>query len=90
VYTPLAVLGLLGIGWIIQRNFKIMAAIDDLKAAVTRLNDSTSAELKAISDKLSQPNSTDADVEAAATALNALSDKLDAETAVLTATAPTV
>jgi len=67
-----------------------MAAIDDLKAAVTRLNDSTSAELKAISDKLSQPNSTDADVEAAATALNALSDKLDAETAVLTATAPTV
>ncbi len=63
-----------------------MAAIDDLKAAVTRLNTSTTAELKAISDKLADSaNSNDPDVEAAATALNALSDKLDAETATLTA-----
>ncbi len=68
-------------GWVIRGQYEIMTAIDDLKAAVTRLNASTSAELKAISDKLSAE---DPDVEAAATALNSLSDKLDAETATLT------
>lgn len=58
------------------------SAIDDLKAAVARNGASTSAALKAISEKLAAE---DPDVEAAAVALNSLSDKLDAETAVLTA-----
>lgn len=62
-----------------------MAAIDDLKTAVTRLTTSTTTELQAISDKLS--TSTDPDVVAATAAINALSDKLDAETAILTAPA---
>jgi len=66
---------------------RIMAAIDDLKAAVTKLNTSVSNELAAISAKLSVP-SNEADVAAAATAINDLAAKLDAETAVLTAPAP--
>lgn len=65
-----------------------MASIDDLKTAVARLATSTSTELKAIADKLSQPNPDAADVAAAAATLNGLSDKLDAETALLTGLPP--
>lgn len=64
-----------------------MAAIDDLKAAVARLGTSTSAEIKAVSDKLSTlgGGASDADIEAAVTSLNSISDNLDAETATLAA-----
>lgn len=68
---------------------KIMAAIDDLKAAVARNNASTLAELQAISTKLaSSANADDPDVAAAAVSLNALSDKLDAETTALNGGTP--
>jgi hypothetical protein len=52
---------------------------------LARLNKSVSDELKAIADKLGQP---DADAAAIATAINAAADKLDAETAAITG--PTV
>ena len=61
-----------------------MSAIADLNAAVTRLTSSVSAELKAISNTLANEPS-DADIQQAALAINGLSDKLDAETAALTA-----
>lgn len=66
----------------------IMAAIDDLKAAVIRLNASTSAELKALADKLSQPNADEAAVAAAVVSLNQVSDNLDTETASLAGAPP--
>ena len=63
-----------------------MAALDDLKAAYTRLSTSATAELKAISDKLTAlgDSVSAADVEAAATAINQVADSLDAETKTLT------
>lgn len=73
---------------ILERTTKTMAAIDDLKAAVARDNASLSAELKAIGDKLSQPNPDTADIAAAAIAINGFSDLLDNQTAVLTGTPP--
>lgn len=78
-----------------------MAAIDDLKTAVTRSATSVSGlltsvtdELKAIADKLAAiPDN--ADVAAAAVAINAVCDKvdgakaaLDTETALLTGLPP--
>ena len=72
-----------------QQGVKIMAAIDDLKSAVTRLNTSTTTELRAVAAALTNQGDS-ADVEAAATAINAAADQLDAETASLTGTpAPT-
>jgi hypothetical protein len=63
-----------------------MSALTDLQAAIARLSASTSAEIKAVSDKLSSLGDavTSADVEAAVTSLNATADTLDAETASLT------
>ncbi len=64
-----------------------MSALTDLQAAVARLAASTSAELKAIADKLASipaGGTSDADVEAAVSAINAAADNLDAETAALT------
>lgn len=60
-----------------------MSAQDDLNAALARLAASTSAELKAISDKLSSlgDSVTAADVEAAVASINAVSDSLDKEAA---------
>jgi Skp family chaperone for outer membrane proteins len=67
-----------------QQGIKIMAAIDDLKKAVTDLNTSVSAELEAITAKLSSPAGTsDAEIEAVVAELNSLKSKIDAETAVL-------
>lgn len=63
-----------------------MAAIDDLRAAVSALNTSLGAELDAINAKLSSlPTGTsDADIAGVVADLTALKDKLDAETARLT------
>jgi len=67
-----------------------MSAQDDLKAAIARLSASTSAELKAIADKLASlgDSVTSADVESAVAAINTAADTLDAETTTLT-TPPT-
>ena len=67
-----------------------MAAIDDLKAAVARLGASTSAEIKAITDKLAGlgDSVSAADVETAVASLNATAATLDAETQTLTGTPP--
>ena len=65
-----------------------MAAIDDLKKAVARLAASTAAELQAVAAALTGIGSSDPAVEQAATDLNAIADKLDAETATLTGTKP--
>lgn len=64
---------------------KIMAALEDLKASVARLAASTSAELKAIADKLAGFGDavTAADVEATVADINKVSDSLDAEVAAL-------
>ena len=64
----------------------IMAALQDLQGAVAKLDASTSAELKAIADKLASFGDTvqASDVEVAVTAINAVAAKLDAETAALT------
>lgn len=71
---------------IINNQEKIMSAQDDLLAAVSRLSASTSAELKAIADKLASlgDSVSAADVESAVTAINQAADNLDAETAALT------
>lgn len=61
---------------------RIMSDVQNLTAAVKRLNDSTKAELAAIAAKLSGDNP---DIAAAVTQINTLSDQLDAETAALTA-----
>jgi ABC-type transporter Mla subunit MlaD len=63
----------------------LMSALEDLQAAVARLAASTSAEIKAVSDKLASlgGSASDADVEAAVTQLNATADALDAEAASL-------
>lgn len=60
----------------------IMSDVQNLTAAVQRLNNSVKAELDAIKAKLSGDNP---DVAAAVTQLGTLSDQLDAETAALTA-----
>lgn len=65
-----------------------MAAIDDLKTAVARLSASTSAEIKAVSDKLDSLGSNDPAIADAVNSLNKASDTLDAETATLTAPVP--
>jgi len=64
---------------------RVMSALTDLQAAVARLAASTSAEIKAVSDKLASlgGSASDADVEAAVTQLNATADALDAEAAAL-------
>jgi hypothetical protein len=69
---------------------KIMSAQDDLKAAVARLSTSTSAELKAIADKLASlgDSVSAADVATAVASINAAADNLDTETAALTAAPP--
>jgi hypothetical protein len=77
--------------WLIINIWRsIMAAIDDLKASVNRLNSSTSAELKAIADKLANLGSgaTDAEIEGVVAQINATADQLDAETAALAPPAP--
>lgn len=63
-----------------------MSANADLSAAIARLSASTSAELKAIADKLASlgDSVSSADVEAAVASINQAADNLDAETAVLT------
>jgi hypothetical protein len=63
-----------------------MSALTDLQAAVTRAADSTTAELRAIADKLASLGTavSAADVEAAVTSINATADALDAETKALT------
>jgi hypothetical protein len=70
-----------------QQGVQIMAAIDDLKTAVTNLNTSVSNELAAIATKLSGAASA-ADVETQVTALNTLKATIDNETASLTAAPP--
>jgi len=67
-----------------------MSALTDLQAAVARLAASTSAEIKAVSDKLASlgGSASDADVEAAVTQLNATADALDAEAASLAPAPP--
>lgn len=68
----------------------IMAAIDDLKTAVTRLQASTSAEIKAavaaiLAAQQANNGSVSAiDAEAIVAQLNSVSDTLDAETKSLT------
>jgi hypothetical protein len=71
---------------IIRNQETIMSAQDDLKAAIARLSASTSAELKAIADKLASlgDSVTSADVESAVAAINTAADTLDKETADLT------
>jgi hypothetical protein len=63
----------------------IMAALDDLKAAVTRVGASAVTELKAISDKLTSlgDSVSSTDVENAVAQINAVADSLDAETKTL-------
>lgn len=71
-----------------QSEIKQMSALTDLQAAVARLAASTSAEIKAVADKLSSLGNggvSAADVEAAVTSLNATADTLDAEAASLAA-----
>jgi predicted nucleic acid-binding Zn-ribbon protein len=71
---------------ILKEQYKIMAAIDDLKTAVANLGNSITNELEAISNRLSslQPTgASDAEVEAVVQQLDALRDKVDAETATL-------
>jgi hypothetical protein len=67
----------------------IMSEQQDLAAAVQRLNTSTSAELKAIADKLSSlgDSVSAADVAAAVASINSTADALDNETATLTGAA---
>lgn len=70
---------------------KTVAAIDDLKTAVAGLGTSISAEIQAVSDKLSQiPVGGTSDVEIAdvITSLSDLKAKVDAETSSLSAPAP--
>lgn len=77
---------------IYYRGEMIMAALQDLQKAVTNLNLSVTAELKAISDKLASfgDDVKAADVEEAVAAINAVTSKLDEETAALTVTGPTL
>jgi hypothetical protein len=65
-----------------------MSALNDLQVSVTKLSASTSAELKAIADKLAGFGDTVAavDVENAVASINNVAAQLDAETAVLTGT----
>ena len=66
-----------------QQGVKIMAAIDDLKSAVTRLNTSTTTELRAVAAALTNQGDS-ADVEAAATSNQRSSGPVvDAETAIV-------
>lgn len=77
----------------LTKEVKRMAdATTDLVNAVTRLNSSVSAELTAIADKLASFGTTvtASDVENAVASINAVADKLDAETAALTPTPPPV
>jgi predicted nucleic acid-binding Zn-ribbon protein len=69
---------------ILKEQQKIMAAIDDLKKSVADLNTSFSNELDAISTKLSSGGTSDADVEAVVAQIDALKEKVDAETTALT------
>lgn len=69
-----------------QSEIKQMSALTDLQAAVARLAASTSAEIKAVADKLSSLGNggvSPDDVEAAVASLNQTADTLDAETASL-------
>lgn len=65
-----------------------MAGINDLKTAVARVGASTSAEIKAVSDKLSALGSEDPAIAEAVAALNTTADTLDAETAAITGSVP--
>lgn len=66
----------------------IVSALTDLQGAVGKLSNSTSAELKAIADKLASfgDSVSSTDVENAVAQINAVADQLDAETVVLTGT----
>ena len=90
VYTLLAVIGLLGIGWIIQRTFKIMAAIDDLNAEIVAIGTSVSnaiaAETAAIT--AASANNDSAAIETAVGNLKTVQATLDAFTASITPPAP--
>jgi ABC-type transporter Mla subunit MlaD len=63
----------------------LMSALEDLQAAVARLAASTSAEIKAVADKLASLGDgvSSADVESAVASLNTTADTLDAEAASL-------
>jgi hypothetical protein len=82
---------------IIKEQRKAMAdatqAALDLQAAISRLGASISAEIKAVSDKLSAANTPSgvdpATVENAVASLNTLADTVDAETASLATPAVT-
>lgn len=79
------ILSLIALVYIIFRMERTSMQIDDLKAAVARVGASTSAEIKAVSDKLSALGSDNPDIAAAITQLNTAADTLDSETATLTA-----
>ena len=73
---------------------RILAAIDDLKAAVAGLGTSISAEITAATAAITAAQTANAgavpaaDAEAIVTQLNTLKATVDAETAALTAPAP--
>lgn len=75
---------------ILRKEEQMADALTDLQGAVARLNSSSVAELQAISTKLGSLGGsvTAADVEAAVTSINAVADKLDAETAALVPPTP--
>lgn len=75
---------------LLEKDGQIMSALSDLNTAYTRLNTSISAEIQAVSDKIASLGGavSAADAAALVSTLNALSDKVDAETASLTGTAP--
>ena len=69
-----------------------MSAFTDLHAATARIAASTSAEIKAVSDKIDQLTAgtvTDEQLQELSASLNATSDALDAEAAKLAAVPPT-
>jgi len=67
---------------ILKGQQNIVAAIDDLKKAVADLGTSVSAELDAISTKLANatPDASDADIEDVVGQIEALKEKVDAQT----------
>jgi predicted nucleic acid-binding Zn-ribbon protein len=71
---------------ILKEQKRIMAAIDDLKNSVAALGTSISSELAAISAKLSNPETSDADIEAVVSQIDALKTQVDTETATLAGT----
>ncbi len=74
-----------------QQGTKAMAAIDDLKAAVSGLASAVTDginEIETLLAKIQNPTSTDADVAAAATQISAITQSIKDEVAKATAAAP--